>query len=92
MQGATNLKFINAKQAEYIYIYIYIYAYKNIKQKLHKTIAAIWFNKTCREKRLKPNYINIRLRRQFDGLLMMGIVMPETCSAVSVRKSNKFYD
>jgi len=37
------------------------YAYKNIKQKLHKTIAAIWFNKTRREKDLKPNYINIRI-------------------------------
>jgi hypothetical protein len=24
------------------------YAYRNIKRKLHKTIAAIWFNKTCR--------------------------------------------
>ena len=22
--------------------------YKNIKQKLHKTITAIWFNKTCK--------------------------------------------
>ena len=25
----------------------------------------------------------------FDGLLMMGIVIPETCWAVSVRQSNK---
>jgi hypothetical protein len=25
---------------------------------------------------------------QFDGLLMMGIIMPETCWAVSVRQSN----
>ena len=30
-----------------------------------------------------------RLQRQFDGLLMMGIIMPETCRAVSVRQSNK---
>jgi hypothetical protein len=29
------------------------------------------------------------LQRRFDGFLMMGIVMPETCSAVSVRQSNK---
>jgi hypothetical protein len=50
MHGTTNLKFINAKQAGDTYVY------KNIKQKLHKTIAAIWFNKTCREKDLKPNY------------------------------------
>ena len=28
----------------------------------------------------------------FDGLLMMGIVMLETCWAVSVRQGNKFYD
>jgi hypothetical protein len=87
MHGTANLKFINAKQAGDIYVY------KNIKQKLHKTIAAIWFNTTCREKDLKPYYINIRMRtpppphsygnqrlqRQFDRLLMMGIVMPETC-------------
>jgi len=25
------------------------------------------------------SYGNQRLKRQFDGLLMMGIVMPETC-------------
>jgi GH24 family phage-related lysozyme (muramidase) len=43
MHGITNPKFINAKQAGDIY------AYKNIKQKLYKTIAAIWFNKTCRK-------------------------------------------
>jgi hypothetical protein len=34
-------------------------------------------------------YENQRLQRQYDGLLMMGIVMPETCWAVSVRQSNK---
>jgi len=38
------------------------------------------------------SYGNQRLQRQFDGLLMMGIVIPETCWAVSVRQSNKFYD
>jgi len=35
------------------------------------------------------SYGNQRLQRQFDGLLMMGIIMPETCSAVSVRQSSK---
>ena len=29
---------------------------------------------------------------KFDGLLMMGIVMPETCWAVSLRQGNTFYD
>jgi hypothetical protein len=37
-------------------------------------------------------YENQRLQRQFDGLLMMGIVMPETCWAVSAQQGNKFYD
>jgi hypothetical protein len=35
------------------------------------------------------SYGNQRLQRQFDGLLMMGTIMPETCWAVSVRQSNK---
>ena len=38
------------------------------------------------------SYGNQKLQRQFDGLLMMGIVMPETFWAVSGRQSNKFYD
>jgi len=38
------------------------------------------------------SYGNKRLQRQFDGLLMLGIVMPGTCLTVSVRQSNKFYD
>ena len=32
---------------------------------------------------------NQKLQWQFDGLLIMGIIMPETCWAVSVRQSNK---
>jgi hypothetical protein len=44
MHGTMNLKFANAKQAKETY------EYRNIKQKLHKTTAAIWFNKKCRER------------------------------------------
>jgi hypothetical protein len=55
MHRSTNIKFTNAKQS------IEVYTYKNIKWKLYKTNAAIWFNKTCREKELTPNFINIRL-------------------------------
>jgi hypothetical protein len=55
MCGAMNVKCVNAEQAGGIY------KFRNIKQKLHKTIAAIWYNKTCREKNIKPNYINIRI-------------------------------
>jgi len=70
MHGTTNLKFINAKQAGYTY------TYRNIKQKLHKMIAAIRFNETCRTLPPPHSYGNQRLQRQFHGLLMMGIVMP----------------
>jgi hypothetical protein len=50
-----NINFINAKQA------IEVHAYKNIKQKLYKRNTAIWFNKTCRDKELTPNFRNIRI-------------------------------
>ena len=50
-----NIKFIKAKQATEIH------AYKNTKRKVYKTNAAIWFNKTCRDKQLTPNYINIKI-------------------------------
>jgi predicted neuraminidase len=49
MHGTMNLKFINAKQAKEVY------EYKNIKQILHNTTAAIWYNKTCRVKSIKSS-------------------------------------
>jgi len=52
MHGTT-IKIINAQQAKLSIIY------KNTRLKLLKTNAAMWFNKTCRIKRLKPNYINM---------------------------------
>jgi len=36
-------------------------SFKNTKLKLLKTNAAIWFNKICKTKQIKPNYINIRI-------------------------------
>jgi hypothetical protein len=53
---------INAQQARLSNIY------KNTKPKLLKVNAAIWFNTICREKQLKPNYINLKIngRRQQD--------------------------
>ena len=50
MLGTTNIKFIDAQQAKLAY------QYKNTKRKLYKTNAAIWYNKTCRQKRLTPKY------------------------------------
>jgi hypothetical protein len=35
--------------------------YKNIKTKLYKNNAAIWYNKTCRMKQLTPSYISIKV-------------------------------
>jgi hypothetical protein len=55
MHGLMNIKFINAKQAKETY------QYRNIKRKLYKTNAAIWYNKTCGEKQFTPNYMHIRI-------------------------------
>jgi hypothetical protein len=44
MHGPMNIKFINAKQAKETY------QYRNIKGKLYKTNAAIWYNKLGIEK------------------------------------------
>ena len=48
MLGTTNIKFIDAQQAKVAY------QYKNTKRKLYKTNAAIWYNKTCRQKTTHP--------------------------------------
>jgi len=55
MHGA-NIKIISAQQATICNIY------KNTKLKLLKTNAAIWFNKMCKIKQLKPNYIQFKTR------------------------------
>jgi hypothetical protein len=55
MHGPKNVKFINTQQAKQIY------QYKNIKEKLYKTNAAIWYNTTCRQKQLTPSYISIKI-------------------------------
>jgi hypothetical protein len=47
------IKFINAKQAKEKY------QYRNIKTKLYKGNAAIWYNKILREKQRAPKYISI---------------------------------
>jgi hypothetical protein len=38
--------------------------YNNTRLKLLKANTAIWFNKMCKVKQLKPNYINIRINGQ----------------------------
>jgi predicted phage tail protein len=55
MHGTMNVKFKNAKQAKGMH------TYKNIKRKLYRTIAAIWFNKTWSDKQLTHNFINLRI-------------------------------
>ena len=55
MHGHMNLKFASATQAKEIF------DFKNLKRRLHKTTAAIWFNKTCRSKQLTPTYISIKI-------------------------------
>jgi hypothetical protein len=55
MYGMNNTEFINARQAKEIN------QYRNIKNKLHKTNEAIWYNKMCRQLQLTPKYISIKL-------------------------------
>jgi hypothetical protein len=54
MQG-TNVNIIEAQQASLCN------SYKNTELKLLKTNATMWFNKMCKTKHLKPNYINIKV-------------------------------
>jgi hypothetical protein len=46
MHGHRVLKLIDAKQAKDTHLY------KNTKEKLYKTMAAVWHNKLCRDKPL----------------------------------------
>jgi hypothetical protein len=55
MHGHTYIKFACAKQAKDIH------TYKNIKRRLYRTTAAIWFNKTCKIKQLTPAYMSIKI-------------------------------
>jgi hypothetical protein len=50
-----NSKYIIAQQAKVIH------SFTNIKKKLLKTNAAIWFNKLCRNYQVTPKYINIKV-------------------------------
>jgi hypothetical protein len=68
MHGILNIKFTDAKHAREIH------QFKNIKRKLHKTIATIWFNKSCKQQQLTPNYINIHINgnnRQCQNTIRM---------------------
>jgi hypothetical protein len=51
--NTEHTKLINGQQAKSTY------AYKATKQKLHKTKAAIWFDKMPRLNHLTPRYIHI---------------------------------
>jgi hypothetical protein len=55
MHGQKTIKLCNAEQPKQVY------QHKNIKIKLHKNNAAIWYNKTCRARQLTPTYVNIPL-------------------------------
>ena len=50
-----NTKFVNVQQAKQIY------HFKNIKERLYKTNASIWYNKTRRQLQLTPNNISIKV-------------------------------
>lgn len=49
-----HVKYASVQQAKHIY------QYKNTEEKLYKNNAAIWCNKTCRQKHLTTNYISFK--------------------------------
>jgi len=54
MHGQKNIKLCNAEQAKRVY------EYKNIKLKLYKNNAAIWYNKICTaESALHPHTVRL---------------------------------
>jgi hypothetical protein len=60
MHGTT-IKIFDAQQAKLRN------NYKNTNLKLLKTNVAIWFNKMCKIKHLKPNYINFKINKRKTG-------------------------
>jgi hypothetical protein len=56
MHGEYKVKFIDAQQAKTIH------KFQRIKEKIHKTKAAIWFNKLCKTEHLTPRCINITVK------------------------------
>jgi hypothetical protein len=55
MHGTMNVKFISAKHTKEIH------QYTNTKRKLYKTNAAVWYDKTRRDKQLTPKCISTRI-------------------------------
>jgi hypothetical protein len=55
MHGEIRIKFVDAKQAKCIH------NYRNIKKKLQRSNASIWFNKVRRSEHLEPKYIEIKI-------------------------------
>jgi hypothetical protein len=70
-------QFVNAQQAKQIY------RYKNIKEKLYKTKATVWYNTVCKHKQLTPNYIFIKRRTETSST--------PTLLAASLRNAHKIY-
>lgn len=56
MDGIDNFKITDARQAKVIS------NFKDIKQKLRKTNAAIWFSKVSRIIQLTPEYTQIKIK------------------------------
>jgi hypothetical protein len=72
MHRNINIKFIDAKQAREIY------QYKNIKDKLYRTNATIWYNKICWQKQLTPTYINICINGKTNNATELSDQLPNT--------------
>jgi len=69
------LKLISAQQAKVTH------TYKNTKENLHRTKAAIWFNKLCRSYHLTPDYIEVTINgynKQYHNIMKSGVRLADT--------------
>ena len=58
------LKFIEPKQTNDYF------KYKITRRKLYKVNAAIWYNKECRQRKLTPAYVNIKIYANFRHVIL----------------------
>jgi hypothetical protein len=95
MHDQQNIKFCIAKQANQIY------KYKNIKIKLFKNNAAIWYNKICRMKQLTPGVSSWPARQTVTHQSVLyhliywyklALLMMSACCSKRVEALNKYIE
>ena len=81
MHKMENVKFITAQQAKQIY------HFKNFKERLYKTNASVWYNKTRRQLQLTPIYISIKVK----GTNHQSVSTLKVATQFRINQEQKFY-